>query len=329
MVNSYRRGFDYNMKRYRVYVLIVVILSALLICEIKYDNSMSLDSININTLDSVSTKYSDGFIALANSANKSQNKRKRLKEVEFDKETIELDTEKPVINFKKKIYSTVGNKINLLKKVTVTDNSGEEIKATVEGEYDINTVGTYKLKYVAIDSSNNKAEEEFKLIVQEPAPVVETPVVSAPQVPVVVGTMRQKMVAIAKSQVGVYNGNPYWSWYGFKSRVEWCATFVSWTANEAGALNTYIPKFAAVRSGYSYFYKRGQTRGKSYIPSAGDLIFFDWGNRGRAGHVGLVEKVEGGKVYVIEGNTNNNKVENRSYALNHKNIYGYAVPSYE
>ena len=105
MVNSYQRGFDYNMKRYRVYVLIVVILSALLICEIKYDNSMSLDSININTLDSVSTKYSDGFIALANSANKSQNKRKRLKEVEFDKETIELDTEKPVINFKKKIYS--------------------------------------------------------------------------------------------------------------------------------------------------------------------------------------------------------------------------------
>ena len=326
--------YDYFMKRYKIYVLIVALLTTFLICEIKYDNKVSFDNVSINTLDNISNKYSDGLIALANKNEEIPVKRINYEVVEFEsleepEIIVEADTEKPVIKFKKTIYSTVGKKVNLLKKVTVTDNSGEELQVKVEGEYDINTIGTYKLKYVAVDSSNNRTEESFKLVVQEPAPVIETQAVEAPQVPVVVGTMREKMVSIAKSQVGVVNGNPYWSWYGFKGRVEWCATFVSWTANQAGALNTYIPKFAGVGTGYSYFSKRGQIRGKSYVPSAGDLIFFDWGNRGRAGHVGIVEKVEGGRVYVIEGNTNNNKVENRSYPLNHKNIHSYAVPSYQ
>ena len=38
----------------------------------------------------------------------------------------------------------------------------------------------------------------------------------------------QAVVDIAKSQVGNVGGQPYWSWYGFNSRVEWCACFVSW-----------------------------------------------------------------------------------------------------
>ena len=42
----------------------------------------------------------------------------------------------------------------------------------------------------------------------------------------------QDIVTVAKTQIGNVGGQPYWSWYGFNSRVEWCAIFVSWCANE-------------------------------------------------------------------------------------------------
>ncbi len=78
-----------------------------------------------------------------------------------------VDTEKPTIKFTKELSTTAGTKINLLKNVKVSDNSKEEIKATIEGDYDFNKEGTYKLKYVAIDSSNNKTEEDFTLKVNK------------------------------------------------------------------------------------------------------------------------------------------------------------------
>ena len=42
------------------------------------------------------------------------------------------------------------------------------------------------------------------------------------------GVGSDDIVAVALSQVGNVGGQPYWSWYGFSSRVEWCACFVSW-----------------------------------------------------------------------------------------------------
>ena len=48
------------------------------------------------------------------------------------------------------------------------------------------------------------------------------------------------IVQIALSQVGNVGGQPYWSWYGFTSRVEWCACFVSWVANQAGYIDTNV-----------------------------------------------------------------------------------------
>lgn len=74
-----------------------------------------------------------------------------------------IDTTKPVIEAKKEISTYVGTKIDLLKDVKVTDNSKEEIKAKVVGDYDINKAGEYKLKYEASDSSNNKEEVDFVL----------------------------------------------------------------------------------------------------------------------------------------------------------------------
>ncbi len=77
------------------------------------------------------------------------------------------DTQAPTIKFTKELSTTSGTKINLLKGVKVSDNSNEEINATIEGDYDFNKEGTYKLKYVAVDSSGNKTEEEFTLKVNK------------------------------------------------------------------------------------------------------------------------------------------------------------------
>ncbi len=82
-----------------------------------------------------------------------------------------IDKKKPTITYSKKLTTTQGTKINLLNGVSVKDDSMEELKINIEGEYDFNKVGTYTLYYVAEDSSGNKAREEFTLTVKEkPAP---------------------------------------------------------------------------------------------------------------------------------------------------------------
>lgn len=78
-----------------------------------------------------------------------------------------VDTQAPNIEYKKELSTNVGTKIDLLKNVKVSDNSKEEIKPTVEGEYSFDKEGTYNLKYVAVDNSNNRAEEEFTLKVNK------------------------------------------------------------------------------------------------------------------------------------------------------------------
>lgn len=66
------------------------------------------------------------------------------------------------------------------------------------------------------------------------------------------------IVIVAKSQVDNVGGKPYWSWYVFEERVEWCAWFVSWCANESGQLNVTIPKFARVEDGIQLFKDNGK-----------------------------------------------------------------------
>jgi hypothetical protein len=137
------------------------------------------------------------------------------------------------------------------------------------------------------------------------------------------------IIVVALSQVGNIGGQPYWSWYGFSSRVPWCACFVSWCANECGYIDAgIIPKFAACTSqGVSWFKERGEWRDNSYIPSSGDIIFFDWERDGEADHVGIVEKVENGMVYTIEGNSSDSCRQN-SYSIGYFEVYGYGIPAY-
>ena len=93
------------------------------------------------------------------------------------------------------------------------------------------------------------------------------------------------IVTVALSQVGNAGGQLYWSWYGFESRVEWCACFVSWCANECGYIDSgVIPKFAGCVNGVQWFKDRDQWQDGSFEPSAGQIIFFDWDNKGASGH---------------------------------------------
>lgn len=135
------------------------------------------------------------------------------------------------------------------------------------------------------------------------------------------------LVAVALSQVGQVGGEPYWSWYGFGSRVEWCACFVSWCADQCGLLDSgAVPKFAGVGTGVQWFQSRGQWLDGPATPEPGMIIFFQWYGSDSliADHVGIVERVENGRIYTIEGNSDN-MVRQNSYPVGYGEIKGYGA----
>ena len=136
------------------------------------------------------------------------------------------------------------------------------------------------------------------------------------------------IVDVALSQVGNVGGEPYWSWYGFTNHVEWCACFVSWCADQCGYLDsgTY-PKFSGCVFGMQWFQQRGLWLDGSTEPVPGMLIFFDWATQdGVPDHVGIVEKVENGMVYTVEGNSRD-MCRQKQYSLGSGVILGYGMPA--
>ena len=138
----------------------------------------------------------------------------------------------------------------------------------------------------------------------------------------------QAIVEVALTQLGNEGGQPYWSWYGFDGRVEWCACFVSWCADQCGYLDSgIVPKFAGCVDGANWFKGNGQWQDRNYEPTAGTIIFFDWENDGETDHVGIVEKCENGVVYTVEGNSGDACRQNQ-YSVGSSSIYGYGIPAY-
>ena len=143
-----------------------------------------------------------------------------------------------------------------------------------------------------------------------------------------IGYSDDQIVTVALSQVGIVGGQPYWSWYGFDSRVEWCACFVSWCANECGYIDAgIIPKYAGCVNGVQWFRDRGQWADGSYEPSPGTIIFFDWEGDGVTDHTGIVQKCENGTVYTVEGNSGDT-CRTKTYTVGSSVIYGYGIPAY-
>lgn len=133
--------------------------------------------------------------------------------------------------------------------------------------------------------------------------------------------------------LGVYDGK--------KNGYAWCDVFVDWCFIRAFGLETALKMTAQPMGGYgagctnsSQYYQRA---GRFFVsdPRPGDQIFFKAGN-GKMSHTGIVEKVESGRVYTIEGNTsgasgviaNGGGVKAKSYSLNYDKIGGYGRPDY-
>ena len=118
-------------------------------------------------------------------------------------------------------------------------------------------------------------------------------------------------------------------------RDPWCAAFVSACAIKTG-MTDIIPTECGCGSMVKLFQKLGQwDESDSRIPNAGDIIFFDWDdtgygdNKGFPGHVGIVEKVSGSTITVIDGNNKEDAVGRRTIRINGKFIRGYGVPKYD
>ena len=135
----------------------------------------------------------------------------------------------------------------------------------------------------------------------------------------------QQIVSVAMGQFGNSGGQKFWSWYGFDSRVEWCACFVSWCADQSGLIESgNVPKFSLCSDGVSWFQGKNKWQSGGTTPTAGMIIFFDWDHDGNSDHVGIVEKCEGGRVYTVEGNSSD-QVRQRNYAMDYASIMGYGV----
>lgn len=149
-------------------------------------------------------------------------------------------------------------------------------------------------------------------------------------------TTANEVIAKAASQVGYYArpGTPtkYGIWYGLSASA-WCAMFVSWVADQVGALGI-IPKHAYTPSGANWFKARGQWHNGIAGIRRGDIAYFDFpDNVRRIQHVAFVESVNAdGSVNTIEGNTSGTGSQSNGGALMRKRrksyIVGYGRPAY-
>lgn len=181
-------------------------------------------------------------------------------------------------------------------------------KVVINNEIDNTKIGEYTVYYTVSDSSNNT------VIIPRIVKVIEKPV-------------NQAIVNLAVAQLGNRGGEYFWRWFGYDYRVEWCAVFISWLADQFGYLYKEVPKTASVLTMVEWFKSNNKFKSSNYEPQTGQIVFIDWDVNGRADHVGIVEKVENGILYTVEGNSKD-EVRRKSYPITSKYIYGYGTPLY-
>ena len=144
------------------------------------------------------------------------------------------------------------------------------------------------------------------------------------------------IVEVAATQIGNVGGEPYWSMFGFTSRIAWCACFVSWCGNECGYIeNGIMPYSIGCVPSMNWYKERGQWIDGNEEPLPGMIIFYDWDDPdgefgpqdGKPDHTGIVEKVLDGVVWTIEGNSGDSCRRNQHPVGEHV-ILGYGVPKY-
>ena len=205
--------------------------------------------------------------------------------------------------------------------VTVTDDEGNEAEETqtVERTRLIITISSKTAEQIAQEYGLSK--EQLGYITELLSNEYDELWLELPH-----GGSSDDIVQVALSQVGNVGGQPYWSWYGFPSRVEWCACFVSWCGNECGYVDSgAMPKFSYCPTGVDWFKGRGQWQDRGYIPEPGTIIFFDYGGDEESDHVGIVERCDGVYVYTVEGNATGDMCKQNSYSVEYSGIMGYGL----
>ena len=141
----------------------------------------------------------------------------------------------------------------------------------------------------------------------------------------IVGIGDDAIVEVARAELGNVGGEKYWKWYGFSSRVDWCAIFCSWCADQCGYIESgTLPKFSVVGDGANWFKARHRWAGRGYSPRPGDFIFFDFEQDGVLDHVGIVENCDGKTVTTIEGNSGD-ACKRQTYVIGSSSIAGYGL----
>ena len=141
-----------------------------------------------------------------------------------------------------------------------------------------------------------------------------------------------------KQIIDIYNSQrPLPVGYAVKYNDAWCATFVSAVAVKLGYTDI-IPCECSCPRMITLFQKKGiWVENENRVPNPGDIIFYDWDDKasnvaadniGSPEHVGIVEKVSGGYITVIEGNYSNS-VKRRTLSVNGRYIRGYGVPKFD
>lgn len=170
-----------RVNKRKLLLLIGIIVIILIACICFFNNKAKIniikDTLEINSVYSTKDLVSGQNILLKDneySFDKLGDNQLTIKYLKGNNEKEKIinikvvDTTKPELELKTtSITLVVGDKDTLLDNVTAKDNSNEEITVLIEGDYDLKKAGTYNLKYVATDSSGNKAQEDFTLTVNE------------------------------------------------------------------------------------------------------------------------------------------------------------------
>ena len=144
------------------------------------------------------------------------------------------------------------------------------------------------------------------------------------------------IIEVAASQLGNVGGEPYWSYFGYTSRIAWCACFVSWCGNECGYIeNGIMPKSISCVASMNWYKEREQWIDGNQEPLPGMIIFYDWDDPdgefgpqdGKPDHTGIVEKVVDGVIWVIEGNSGDS-CRRSQHPVGEYVIIGYGCPKY-
>lgn len=151
-----------------------------------------------------------------------------------------------------------------------------------------------------------------------------------------------RVLELARGELGITNGDKYIRYYneltgiGLPYGVAWCAAWVTWVMRHAGVPLDSVLNYKGCTTASEWFAAQGRFRPNSsgYIPKPGDIIMYEWNpeNEGTPyddgdDHTGIVERVENGKVYTIEGN-NGGQCRRDWWGLTNAKISGYCIPLY-